>query len=371
MFPVKGTKPLKKEALIAMKKRIGAWILILTLIVGALAVPAALAEARYTASTSLENASSNNRRNIERAAASINGARVDSGGRFSFNATVGPRTKANGYVAAENARGVNVTGGGVSQVATTLYLALLRLEKKIEFTQLSTYGSRFEENYVSDGSKAVITDYSGGTDFEFVNHAGEMTIEMWVSETALNCVVTVAENGSGGNWFGDWGGSSANANNTVIAPTATPSTIIASASIPCGGGKGTLKNVKLAAKSINGTTLGTDELFSFNDIVGARTKKRGYVGGVNGRGKKVTGGGVAQVASVIWLAVKKLDSISIVEKSTYGKRYNQDYVERSADAILTDYKSDKDFSFRYKGTGRIVIYTTVTDNTLRCDIVYQ
>ena len=368
MFPVKGTKSLKKEALIAMKKRIGAWILILILLAGALTVPAALAEARYTASTSLENASSNNRRNIERAAASINGARVDSDGRFSFNATVGPRTKANGYVAAENARGVNVTGGGVSQVATTLYLALLRLEKKIEFTQLSTYGSRFEENYVSDGSKAVITDYSGGTDFEFVNHAGEMTIEMWVSETALNCVVTVAENGGNGNWFGDWGGSNANA---VIAPTATPSTIIASASIPCGGGKGTLKNVKRAAKSVNGTTLGTDELFSFNKVVGARSKKRGYGAGINGRGKKVTGGGVAQVASVIWLAVKQMDSISIVEKSTYGKRYNQNYVQRSADAILTDYKSDKDFSFRYKGPGRIVIYTTVTDNTLRCDIGYQ
>lgn len=361
---------IEKEALIAMKKKL-AWLLILTLIVGALAVPSGLAEARYTASTPLEGASSNNRRNIERAAASINGARVDSDGCFSFNATVGPRTKTNGYVAAENARGVNVTGGGVSQVATTLYLALLRLGKKIEFTQLSTYGSRFEENYVSDGSKAVITDYSGGTDFEFVNHAGDMTIEMWVSATALNCVVTVAENGNSGNWFGDWGGNTGNTGNAVAAPTAVPATIIASASISCGGGKGTIKNVKLAAKSVNGTTLGTDELFSFNKVVGARTKKRGYGGGINGRGKKVTGGGVAQVASVIWLAVKQMDSISIVEKSTYGKRYNQEYVKHSADAILTDYKSGKDFSFRYKGSGRIVIYTSVTGDTLKCDIAYQ
>ncbi len=359
-----------KEALIAMKKRIGAWILILTLIVGALAVPAGLAEARYTASTPLEGASSNNRRNIERAAASINGTRVDSGGHFSFNAVVGPRTKTNGYVPAENARGVNVTGGGVSQVATTLYLALMRLGNKVKFTQLSTYGSRFEENYVSDGSKAVITDYSSGTDFEFVNQTGDMVIEMWASPTALNCVVTVAENGNTGNWFGNTG-NTGNAGNAVVVPTATPAAIIASASIPCGGGKGTLKNVKLAAKSVNGTSLGTDELFSFNKVVGSRTKKRGYVGGTNGRGKKVTGGGVAQVASVIWLAVKQMDSISIVEKSTYGKRYNQDYVERSADAILTDYKSDKDFSFRYKGPGRIVIYTTVTGETLRCDIAYQ
>ena len=354
--------------MIAMKRRIIALWVILALIAGALGAPAALAESRYTASTPLEDASRNNIKNIERAAAAINGVKVESGGRFSFNEIVGPRTKANGYVPAENARGVSVTGGGVAQVDTTLYLALLRLGSQVKFTHLSTYGSRFEDHYVSDGNKAVITDYSGGTDFEFVNQAGDMKIEMWASSTALNCVVTVDQE-SAANWFGDWGSAAV----STVNPTATPAPAIqaVSASISWTGDKGTLKNIRQAAKSIDGTRLATGDIFSFNDVVGARTRKRGYTSGTNGRGVKVTGGGVAQVASVLWLAVKQMKDISIVEKSTYGKRYNQDYVSSSSDAIVTDYKEKKDFSFRYKGNGVITIHTAVDGNYLNCYITRE
>lgn len=338
-----------------MKKRMTAILLTITLIVGALACPAGLAEARYTASTPLEDAGSAQIKNINRAAEAINGVRVESGERFSFNEIVGPRTKAKGYVAAENARGVSVTGGGVSQVATTLYLALLRMEEGVEFTQVSTYGSRFEDTYVSDGDKAVITDYSGGTDFSFVNRAGDMKIEMWASGSALNCVITVQDDGEGDQWFDDW-------------DSAPPSAATYSARIDVGGDDGTRENVAQAARSVNGTQLESGDVFSFNEIVGPRTKKNGYGPGTNGRGARVTGGGVAQVASVLWLAVKQMDDVSIVEKSTYGKRYNQDYVESSADAIVTDYKSGKDFSFRYNGEGTVTIYTYVDGDTLCCDI---
>lgn len=363
-----------------MKKRIAAILLILTLVVCALGGPAGLAEARYTASTSLEEASRNNIKNIKRAAEAINGFQLDYGERFSFNEVVGPRTKAQGYVAAENARGVSVTGGGVSQVATTLYLALLRLGDAIEYTELTTYGSRFMESYVSDGNMAVLTDYSGGTDFEFVNRAGDMTIEMWASDSALNCVITVdafdddADFGDGEgdeedddeimDWFREaW-------NNSPMAATAAPVRTV-SASIPWSGDKGTLTNVRLAAEAIDGVRLDSRDVFSFNEIVGPRSKKYGYVSGINGRGVRVTGGGVAQVASAVWLAVKKMDDISVIEKSTYGERYNQDYVASSADAILTDYKSDKDFSFRYKGGGTIVIHTAVAGDYINCDITYE
>lgn len=366
----------KEEANIAMKRRI-AILLILTLVTTLLAVPAGLAESRYTASTPLTDASSNNIKNIVRAAAAINGTRVESGEGFSFNEIVGPRTKAQGYVSAENARGVSVTGGGVAQVATTLYLALMRLGDLVTYTDLHTYGSRFQDTYVADGNMAVITDYSGGTDFAFVNHTNAMTIEMWASTSALNCVITV-ENSVNNNWF-----------NAPVAPVATvtavptataaptlpttpggPAARTYTASIPFEGSSGTRENIRLAANSVNGTQLGTGQVFSFNDVVGARTKKRGYGSGLNGRGVKVTGGGVAQVASVIWLAVKQMGDVSIIEKSTYGSRYNQDYVESSADAIVTDYKSKKNFSFRYNGPGTITIYTTIANGILRCDVVY-
>ena len=124
----------------------------------------------------------------------------------------------------------------------------------------------------------------------------------------------------------------------------------------------------LAADSVNDTVLTHGDTFSFNDIVGPRKKSFGYVRATNGRGARVTGGGVAQVASALWLAIKGSDSFAVVEKTTYGKKYNQRYVSSSADAILTDYSSGRDFSFRYTGAGSATIYTYVTDGWLYCDI---
>ena len=65
-------------------------------------------------------------RNIRRAAEVINGMIVKPGGTFSLNGATEPRNESNGYVEAgiisegHASRGV---GGGVSQVATTLYNA--------------------------------------------------------------------------------------------------------------------------------------------------------------------------------------------------------------------------------------------------------
>ena len=102
--------------------------------------------------------------------------------------------------------------------------------------------------------------------------------------------------------------------------------------------------------------------------MGARTAGRGYQRAINGRGVEVTGGGVAQVASAVWLAVKGMADIAIVEKSTYGSRYNQDYVSSSADAILIDYSAGTDFSFRYTGTGSITIGASFTGGVLTCRV---
>lgn len=65
-------------------------------------------------------------------------------------------------------------------------------------------------------------------------------------------------------------------------------------------------NVELAANSINGTLLMPGESFSFNEIVGPRTKERGYkdaaviVGNVYESG---LGGGICQVSSTLHQAV--------------------------------------------------------------------
>jgi vancomycin resistance protein YoaR len=64
--------------------------------------------------------------NIRRAAHGIDGRALASGDRFSLNAALGPRTRAKGYVPAPMIAGgrlVDSVGGGISQVATTLYNA--------------------------------------------------------------------------------------------------------------------------------------------------------------------------------------------------------------------------------------------------------
>lgn len=66
--------------------------------------------------------------NIALAASRINGVVIQPGEDFSFNQTILPRTAANGYVEANvivNKRYVLGTGGGICQVSSTLYAAML------------------------------------------------------------------------------------------------------------------------------------------------------------------------------------------------------------------------------------------------------
>ena len=144
--------------------------------------------------------------------------------------------------------------------------------------------------------------------------------------------------------------------------------MLGEASIRVEGTQALFGNISLAAQAIDGTVLGSGDTFSFNALVGARTAERGYQRAVNGRGVEVVGGGVAQAASAVWLAVKDMADIAIVEKSTYGSRYSQNYVSSSADAILTDYNAGTDFSFRYTGAGSVAIHLTLDGGALTCRV---
>ena len=66
--------------------------------------------------------------NVALAAQRINGTVVQPGGSFSFSNTILPRTSANGYVTApiyvSGKKGTG-TGGGVCQVSSTLYAAMV------------------------------------------------------------------------------------------------------------------------------------------------------------------------------------------------------------------------------------------------------
>ena len=391
--------------------------LILALLLVATAAPAALAASgSYSAHTPLSSAGSDKLNNLRLAAQAIDGTTVAVGERFSFNKTVGPREKGRGYRTAPNGRGALVTGGGVAQAASTLYMALLQMGADVDIEPVKTYGARFSDDYVQNPSLAIVTDYDAGIDLGFTSLTDDLTIDMWMDEDDLWCVVTVGQSGglrtqdSDGShlFFLDGGGKVDDTDSLDFfqpipgdnARFVTkdndgfetndrfetedydgfedsidyrddnlPFKPQGSAVIYCGGDADVVHNVTLAADCLNDTMVDSGDVFSFNDVVGPRTKKYGYRRAVNGRGAKVTGGGVAQVASALWLAIKDMYNIEILEKSTYGSRYNQRYVSDPADAIITDYASGRDFRFRYTGKTRLTIYAYVDNGRLYCDVI--
>ena len=322
-------------------KKLMALGMALVLMAGMLAVPA-MADTDVTANTPLDSASSAQKNNIQLAVDALDGAYVAYGDVFSFNDIVGDRTPARGYKNAINGRGVKAMGGGVAQVASTLYLALEQLDG-IDYVEKRVYGSKFAGDYVFSGDEAIITDSSEGIDFVFENNYDDFYINIWTTDTTIECTLSSYDDPG----YGDSVGSS---------------------TIYLDGTSALIHNIELAAGSVYDTVLESGDTFSFNAVVGPRTTNYGYKSAVNGRGVKVVGGGVAQVASAIWLAIKDLDNVTIEEMSTYGSRYNQSYVDDPDDAIVTDYAAGTDFAFTYDGYGELSIYTQVSGDTLTCEI---
>ncbi|SDF48279.1 VanW family protein [Pseudonocardia oroxyli] len=97
-------------------------------------------------------------RNIRRAAEQINGTIVQPGETFSLNKLTNPRNAANGYVEAgiiENGHSARGIGGGVSQVATTLYNAayfagMVDVEHKEHSFYISRYPAAREATVFDD-----------------------------------------------------------------------------------------------------------------------------------------------------------------------------------------------------------------------------
>lgn len=319
-------------------KRILTLFLALMLVLTACAP--ALAASYVSASTPLGDSQARIS-NIRLAAEAVNGASVPLGGSFSFNDAVGARSAQRGYQSAPNGRGVEVIGGGVAQVASTLYLALSQIDG-ISYDEKKTYAGNFAQDYVSDADDAILVDEEAGIDFRFTNNYADMTIQAYISGEEL--VVSLN--------FDD------------VSVSLAQSEV----SLSVSGTQALRNNISLAAQAVDGYVLASGDTFSFNAVVGERSAQRGYQSAVNGRGVEVVGGGVAQVASALWLAVKDMPEISIVEKSTYGDRYNQHYVDSASDAILTDYNADTDFSFRYTGEGSLTIHVALEGDALVCSV---
>lgn len=106
--------------------------------------------------------------NIATAAKLINGTVLYPGETFSTLDTITPFTEENGYALAgsyANGTTTETFGGGICQVSTTLYLAVLRAE--LEVTERRNHSMIV--NYVKPSMDAAIAE-SSGKDFKFKNN---------------------------------------------------------------------------------------------------------------------------------------------------------------------------------------------------------
>ena len=118
-------------------------------------------------STTYSTRNANRSTNIRLASQKVNGTVIMPGKVFSYNTTVGKRTAAAGFKSAAVYAGGKVTtgiGGGICQVSSTLYNAVLL--SNLEIVERSNHG--FNPGYVPAGRDATVS--WGGPDFKFKNN---------------------------------------------------------------------------------------------------------------------------------------------------------------------------------------------------------
>lgn len=104
--------------------------------------------------------------NLELACEKLNGKVIMPGEEFSYNKTLGPRTVAAGYKNGkiyENGKVVDGIGGGICQISSTLYNAVLKANLEI----VERRNHQFVTSYVGAGRDATVV--YGTTDFRFKN----------------------------------------------------------------------------------------------------------------------------------------------------------------------------------------------------------
>ncbi|MCH4153609.1 MAG: VanW family protein [Saccharofermentans sp.] len=137
--------------------------------------------------STVTSANSNRNSNINKACENINGTILNPGEEFSFNDVVGERTEANGFKEATVILGGQYEeglGGGICQVSTTLYNAVVKADLNVTERNWHAWPS----SYVDTGLDATV-DY-GNLDFKFTNNTDYQIIVVayWKSsDSTVHC----------------------------------------------------------------------------------------------------------------------------------------------------------------------------------------
>ena len=125
-------------------------------------------------------------------------------------------------------------------------------------------------------------------------------------------------------------------------------------------------NIELACEAIDGTILLPGDKFSFNGIVGPRTKAKGYLlAGAYSAGELIEsyGGGVCQVSSTIYNAALYAN-LEIVERYNHSSVVS--YVDVGRDATVS--YGSRDFKFKNSRTYAIKIKAIARNGILNVEI---
>lgn len=140
--------------------------------------------------------------NVRLAAEKCDGIILLKGDKFSYNDTLGERTEANGFKTAGaylNGATVQELGGGICQISSTMYAAVLNANMKI----VERHNHTFASSYIGLGMDATVS--WGGPDFRWQNDKdypvkieasywdGYATVTIWGTRTDKLTVEMVSE----------------------------------------------------------------------------------------------------------------------------------------------------------------------------------
>ena len=129
---------------------------------------------------------SDRQNNITLACNTLNNTIIENGKTFSFCNTIGKTTKKKGYEEAnvfQDGKEVEAVGGGLCQVSSTLYNAVLKLSS-LKVVERHTHSKQVY--YVPKGKDAAVA--YGSYDFKFKNNTGS-SIKIKASNTQNNVTI--------------------------------------------------------------------------------------------------------------------------------------------------------------------------------------
>lgn len=136
--------------------------------------------------TKIYTKDSGRQNNLTLACSTLNNTTVENGKTFSFSKTVGRATSSKGYKKADvfrNGDVIEALGGGLCQVSTTLYNAVLKIPE-LKVTERHPHSNKVP--YIKSGKDAAVS--YGAQDFKFVNNTRN-TIKIKASNTKNNVTV--------------------------------------------------------------------------------------------------------------------------------------------------------------------------------------